>query len=108
MSASEHIRALPPDREATIARLQLHLSDLRAKYGIVRIGLFGSFVREQNNDPGDIDVLVEFGDGPVSLFDFIALRNELAEILGAHVDLVEREALKPTVADRVLREVLYL
>ena len=87
--------------------LQKHLDVLRDQYGIDRIGLFGSFARGEQNPKSDIDLLVEFSR-PVGLFKFMELENQLSEILGAKVDLVTRNALKPRIGKRILDEVQYV
>ncbi|MEM2169145.1 MAG: nucleotidyltransferase family protein, partial [Candidatus Bathyarchaeia archaeon] len=55
----------------------------------------------------DIDILVEFEEPP-SLFEFMDLEDYLSKLLGLKVDLVTREALKPRIGERILREVVYL
>ncbi|QUH26617.1 nucleotidyltransferase domain-containing protein [Serpentinicella alkaliphila] len=47
--------------------------------GVVKISLFGSVVRKQNNDKSDIDFLVEFEDGR-TLFDLIRLKHDLESL----------------------------
>lgn len=87
--------------------LHKHLESLRNQYGIDRIGLFGSFVRGDQHSNSDIDLLVEF-TRPVGLFKFVELENQLSELLGAKVDLVTHNALKPNIGKRILAEVQYV
>lgn len=62
---------------------------------IQRLALFGSVLRSDFRPDSDIDVLVEFEpESTVSLFDLIRMENELTEIFGRRVDLVESSALK--------------
>ena len=61
---------------------------------------------EQKKD-SDLDILVEFNE-TIDLFEFIQLENYLAEILGCKVDLVMKDALKPRIKDRILREAVSL
>lgn len=89
------------------ATLHKHMSTLRDQYGVGRIGLFGSFVRGEQHPESDIDLLVEFVR-PVGFFKFMELENQLSEILGAKVDLVTRNALKPRIGKRILDEVKYV
>jgi len=62
-------------------------------YDPIKIGIFGSFARGDNNKHSDIDILVEFKDSP-SLLTLIKLENDLSEILGVHVDLVTTGSIK--------------
>ena len=81
--------------------------ELRKKYGVKEIGIFGSYVRGEQKKQSDIDLLVEFEESSnLTLLDFIKLENYLSEILGAKVDLVEKHTLKPRIGKRVLQEVV--
>jgi hypothetical protein len=80
---------------------------LRREYGVSEIGLFGSYVRNEQTEASDLDVLVEF-DESVSLFDIVRLENELAERLGVNVDLVTKDSLKPRIKARVTDDLVYV
>lgn len=79
---------------------------LRREYGVSEIGLFGSYVRNEQTDDSDLDVLVEL-DEPVGLFDLVRLENELAERLDVDVDLVTKGSLKPRIKARVTDDLVY-
>ncbi len=78
---------------------------LREKYKVKEIGIFGSYVRGEQSDISDIDVLVEFYE-PVG-WEFLDLKEFLESILHVRVDLVTIGALKPQIKDRILKEVVY-
>lgn len=59
----------------------------------VMVGIFGSFVREENTTASDIDILVQFHD-TYSLLQLITIENELSDKLGIKVDLVTEGSLK--------------
>ena len=81
--------------------------ELRQKYGITEIGIFGSYVRGEQKKQSDVDLLVKFEEpSNLTLLDFIRLENYLSEILGVKVDLVEKTTLKPRIGKRVLQEVV--
>ena len=84
-------------------RLRAHLPELARTYHIKTLGLFGSYVRHEQTPRSDLDLLVEF-DEPPSLFEFIRLENQLSDLLDIKVDLVMKEALKPAIGQRILRE----
>lgn len=88
--------------------LRDHLPELRARYGLREMGVFGSFVRGEANRRSDVDLLVEFDDRPLTLLQVVALENHLSDFLGIKVDLVEKSALKPAIEKCILREVVML
>jgi predicted nucleotidyltransferase len=67
--------------------------------------LFGSVARGEARADSDVDLLVEF-DGPVGLFHFFRVQRRLEEILGARVDLVMRDAVKPQLRERMFAEAI--
>ena len=89
-------------------QLRTMLPDLQARYGVQTLGVFGSYVRGEQDEGSDVDVLVEFDDRPLSLFDFIRLENKLSDALGLNVDLVERRALRRHIGRRILSEVIVI
>lgn len=71
--------------------------------GVTRSGVFGSYVRGEEKEDSDIDMLVDFPRGK-GLFEFVGLEQELAEVLGKKVDLVTYNSLHPLLRDRILAE----
>jgi len=65
------------------------------KWQITELSLFGSVLRDDFRDDSDVDVLVTFATGsPWRLFDLMHAEDELAQIIGRPVDLVEKEAVE--------------
>ncbi|MEM3830404.1 MAG: nucleotidyltransferase family protein [Conexivisphaerales archaeon] len=88
--------------------LKEHREELREKYGVKEIGIFGSYVRGENKESSDLDILVEFeDDAKIDLIKFVELENYLSELLGVKVDLVDKTALKPAIGKHILQEVVY-
>jgi len=85
--------------------LQQHRGYLRDKYGVREIGVFGSYIRGEQGEDSDVDILVEF-DKPVGFFRFLDLEEYLESILGLKVDLVTRKALKPVIGKYILDELV--
>ena len=83
------------------------LPTLKKQYKLKTLGLFGSYVRNEQKEGSDLDVLVSFYEKP-SLFKYIELENYLSDILHAKVDLVMKEALKANIGRRILKEVVML
>lgn len=80
---------------------------LRERFKVKEIGIFGSFVRGEEKDTSDLDILVEL-ERPVGLIKFVGLQNYLSDELGEKVDLVTKSALKPRIKKNILSEVVYI
>lgn len=93
-----------PSKDALLTTLRQMKPDLSARYHIRSLGLFGSYGRGTPSRRSDIDILVSFTETP-SLFAFVRLKGELERSLGRRVDLVMREALRPSIGRRILAEV---
>ena len=89
--------------------LKDHYKELQLKYGVKKIGIFGSYVREEQKEGSDFDILVEFkDDSEIGLLQFMNLENFLTDLLGIKVDLVEISSLKPRIGKNILKEVVYI
>lgn len=82
-------------------------TEVESRYGVQRLGLFGSYVRERQRRKSDIDILVVFSRD-IDLFDFLDLREYLEDRLHSKVDLVMESALKPAIGRHILAEVEYV
>jgi len=88
--------------------LEKHKEELKERYGVKEIGVFGSYVSgKQRERRSDLDVLVEF-EKRIDFFVFLDLKDELESLLNLKVDLVMKNALKPKIGERILKEVLYV
>lgn len=85
------------------AALQSRLPYLRQTYGVLSLGVFGSYAAGQAGPGSDLDLLVEF-DRPPTLFQFVRLERQLSQLLGVKVDLAMKSALKPEIGRRILRQ----
>jgi len=85
--------------------LETHKKELKDKYGVKEIGIFGSFVRGEAKEESDIDILVEF-EKPIGFFKFLELEEYLSNLIGIKVDLVSKKALKPHIGKYILEEVV--
>lgn len=81
--------------------------ELTSRFGVERLGLFGSYVRGQEQRRSDIDLLVSF-QRDIDLFEFLDLKEFLQERLHHKVDLVMDSALKPAIGKRIRAEVEYV
>jgi predicted nucleotidyltransferase len=91
--------------EPVLERLRALLPELRERYAVDTLEIFGSRVREDAREESDLDILVTFTVTP-GFFEFIRLENELADRLRIPVDLVMRRSLKPQLRERILAEAI--
>jgi hypothetical protein len=75
--------------------------------GVRRIGLFGSFARDEASEESDIDILVEFADGPRSFDTYMDLKFFLEDLFRRKVDLALCDTIKPALRQYILRSVRY-
>ncbi len=95
------------DRDEIISILRAALPDLKQRWPIQSLALFGSMVRGDATEASDVDLLVEF-EAPIPFSIYFSLEQELERLTGRHVDLVTRRALKPHMGKRILEEALPL
>ena len=94
-------------KDAVLELFQQHEAELRA-FGVRRLGLFGSFVRDQATPKSDVDLLVEFAPGQKRFDTYMQLVFFLEELLGRSVELVTPEALSPHLGRHILHETEYV
>jgi uncharacterized protein len=93
-------------REEIERTLRRNLPELRRRFKVRRIGIFGSVVRGEQRGRSDLDILVEYSETP-SILAIVALKRHLTELTGEKVDLVPASALKPAYRQTILNEVVY-
>ncbi len=79
--------------------------ELKTKFGVKSLLLFGSVARDEAAPGSDVDLLVEF-DRPVGYFGLFALQDYLEKLLGCPVDLGTPDSLKPYVKERIEGELI--
>jgi predicted nucleotidyltransferase len=90
-----------------LSLIEAHEEQIRA-FGVRRLGLFGSFLRGQQDQNSDVDLLVEFDAGRKTFDAFINLAFFLEDLLGRRVELVTPESLSPHIGPHILKEVKYV
>lgn len=86
--------------------LQSNKRRLSEKYGVSVMAIFGSYVRGQQREESDIDILVDFKK-PIGI-EFIDLANELEVLLNKKVDLVSLKGIKPIYYQKLEHELTYV
>jgi predicted nucleotidyltransferase len=77
------------------------------KFKIWELGIFGSYVRGEQNKDSDVDILVEFSQVP-TLFDLVEIEYSISDKLGLPVDLIDKKSLKAALREQILNETVYL
>ncbi|HUU76202.1 MAG TPA: nucleotidyltransferase family protein [Methanoregulaceae archaeon] len=93
--------------EETRALFTERIPDLRKKFGIRKIGIFGSVAQGKASEESDVDVLVEFEEGQASFDHFMELIQYLEDLLGKRVDLVTTRGLSPYLRPSIEQEVIW-
>ena len=85
--------------EATLEKIK--------RYGVKRVGLFGSYTRNEQKAESDIDILVEFKKGEKTFDNYMDLKFFLEDLFKRKVDLVVVEAIKPDLKPYIMGSVRY-
>ncbi len=92
-----------PELEQLITRLREAKTELRDRFGVREISLFGSRVRGEGRPTSDLDLLVEFERVP-GLLRFLELEEYLSQLLGIQVDLVRKASVREELRAEILGE----
>jgi predicted nucleotidyltransferase len=80
---------------------------IRQRFKVKGIGIFGSFVRGEQNETSDLDLLIDFEE-PIGIISYVGLQNYLSDKIGERVDLITKSGLKPRISGHILKEVIYV
>jgi len=80
------------------------MPEIKEKYGVKNLYIFGSYVRGEQKIESDIDILVEFEKGKKSFDNYMNLKFYLEDLFGKKVDLVIKEAVKPKLKKYIYEE----
>ncbi|VVB87587.1 Nucleotidyltransferase domain protein [uncultured archaeon] len=85
--------------------LKSHKGKLKERYGLKEIGIFGSYVRGEQTEKSDVDILVDFYELS-DVFDLLRIERSLRRLLRCRVDVVRKQAIRKELRDRILSEVI--
>ena len=90
-----------------IALLKKYMKNNASKYGIIRMGIFGSVARQEQNEKSDIDIDIE---GELKgFFSLSCIKNDLEELLGCSVDILRlRNKMDAFLKQRIIKEGIYV
>lgn len=82
---------------------------LNKKFHISRIGLFGSYARNEQTDNSDIDLIVDFEENTDNLYDIkIELKRFFKDNLNVDVDICREKYIKPRYKNKIIKEAIYV
>jgi predicted nucleotidyltransferase len=85
-----------------------HKKELKEKYKVKTIGIFGSYARGEQKETSDIDILIDYYE-PISLLKLIELENYLSELFGIKVDLITKNSIhNPYLKKSIEEDLIYV
>lgn len=94
-------------RDEAIALLKQHREELRARFGVRSLALFGSTARDEARPDSDVDLLVEF-EGDATFLPYMGLVVYLEEMFGTSVDVATGGELRPRIRPFVQEELIHV
>ncbi len=95
------------DKKEVFSLLRQHQTQI-TEWGVSKIGLFGSFIRGEQTDRSDVDILVQFEKGKKTFKNFMRLAYFLEELFNRKTEVVTIESLSPFLKPHILKEVKYV
>lgn len=93
------------DKQAVLRQLTGSIKEIRQRFSVKALSIFGSIARDEASDNSDVDVLVVF-DQKANFDGFMELKFYLEDLLGAGVDLVTDKALRPQIRRTIEKEMV--
>jgi predicted nucleotidyltransferase len=97
----------PKNANEIINILKHHSLELKERFQVKEIGVFGSYVKGEQKRGSDIDILVEFEEGYKTFDNYMELKFYLEKLLKSKIDLVLKTAIRPELRQNILSEVNY-
>ena len=88
--------------------LASHKEEIAQRFGVVKIGLFGSYARGEADEHSDIDIAVEMATNQKNLRNFLAFKRHLEETFGKNVDIGIESSLKNEARKTIEKEIIYV
>lgn len=94
--------------KAEILKLLSDNNNQLRSYGVMKVGLFGSFISDNQNEDSDVDLLVEFDPKRKIFKNFMNISKFTEELFGRNVEIVTPQSLSPYIAPSVHKEIEYV
>lgn len=93
--------------EEIVTYLKNNKKFLYDRFGVIRIGIFGSFVRNEQTHSSDIDMVVEIEKSRTNIHSFLQLKRFLEKDLAREIDLGFEHTLKPILREKIQGQIIY-
>lgn len=94
--------------EEIVAYLKSNKSFFYERFGVTRMGIFGSFTREEQTSSSDIDMVVEIERSRKNIHSFLQVKKFLEKELARKIDMGFEHSLKPIVRDKIKGQIIYV
>jgi predicted nucleotidyltransferase len=95
-------------KDYILATLRKHKSEF-LQYGAYNIGLFGSYLKDEQSEKSDIDILIDFEPEKENFDNFMAVCDLFEKLFkNEKIEVITRNGLSPYIGPRILKEVLYV
>ena len=94
--------------EEIVAYLKNNKKVFYDRFGVTRMGIFGSFIRDEQTCSSDIDMVVEIEKGRKNIHSFMQLKRYLEKELSRKIDLGFEHSLKPIVKEKIKGQIIYV
>lgn len=98
---------MTPTPQAILEKIHLLLPEFQEKYGVERIGLFGSYIHGEASPGSDIDIIVSFQEDRETFDNYMDLKFFLEDFFEKSVDLIIEDTIKSRIKDQILHEAVY-
>ncbi|MCD6527770.1 MAG: nucleotidyltransferase family protein [Desulfuromonas sp.] len=91
------------DRDQVLQKLSVHLGEIKHRFSVESLSVFGSMARDEAGPDSDLDILIVYKETP-GIFAFLELKDYLEKTVNRPVDLVTDKALKEQLRDSIMQE----
>lgn len=94
-------------KDYILSIIKQHEAEL-TNFGVVKIGLFGSYAREEQSPRSDIDIFIEFDPEQENFDNYMSVYDMLEDLfINEKVEIVTQNGLSPYIGPKILKEVVY-
>ena len=93
--------------DEVISYLKQNMTLLNERFGVTRIGIFGSFARGEQSAASDIDMVVEMEKDRKNIHSFLNLKRFLEKEMSREIDLGFEHSMKPAIKEKIIKQIIY-
>ena len=96
------------ERDEVLSILKRESHDLKDRFGVIKVGLFGSVVRNEAGDSSDLDLLIELDPESVTYKKYLDLEAYLQSLFPRKIEIITTEGVSPYILPYISREVVWV